>query len=190
MANIRTFIAIEAPVPVKMRAEVLVETLSDTPANVKWVAADQMHFTLKFLGEVESNEVPRICQALAAATENCEKFEVLARGAGAFPNVDRPRTLWLGVTEGEDAFVCLHRVVEEALLPFFFRREQRRFRPHLTIGRVRRSERGIEELAAAVRSQTDFVAGSMTVDQLLVFASRLRRGGPQYQSLCRVPLGG
>ena len=147
-----------------------------------------MHWTLKFLGQVESNEVARLCQTVAARVEGFREFEILASGAGAFPNSQRPRTLWLGVEQGSDAFVCLHQRVEESLLDLGFRCEHRRFRPHLTIGRVRRSPQGIAELAEAVAGQADFLAGPMPVHELVLFASRLRRTGPQYQPLCRIPL--
>jgi 2'-5' RNA ligase len=189
MAKIRTFIAVEASQAIKSQAALLVDRLAQTRAHVKWVAEEQMHWTLKFLGQVESNEVPRLCQTVAARVEGFRAFEILASGAGAFPNSQRPRTLWLGVEQGSDAFVCLHQRVEESLLDLGFRREHRRFRPHLTIGRVRRSPQGIAELAEAVAGQADFLAGPMPVPELVLFASRLRRTGPQYQPLCRIPLG-
>ena len=188
MAKIRTFIAVEATASIKTKAAMLVAHLAQTRVNVKWVTEEQMHWTVKFLGEVESNEIPHICERIVSGVSCVGAFDILACGAGAFPNADRPRTLWLGVQQGEEAFVCLHRHIEESLAELGFRRERRRFQPHLTIGRVRRSGEGVAPLAEALAGQVDFLAGRMQVRELVVFASRLRRPGPLYQQLCHIPL--
>src|SRR5262245_4789600 len=100
MAKLRTFIAVEVTDRLRSRALDLIEQLRSTPANVKWVSAGELHWTLKFLGDVAVGELPEICAAMAKAVESLDPFEVVARGAGAFPLGERPRTVWLGVGDG------------------------------------------------------------------------------------------
>ncbi|MHC4179990.1 MAG: RNA 2',3'-cyclic phosphodiesterase, partial [Planctomycetota bacterium] len=99
--TLRTFIAVEINSAIRQRAEQLAEQLSAAGADVKWVAPDNLHLTLKFLGEVASQEIPPVCEAVRQGAAEVKPFELEVRGAGAFPNTRRPRTLWLGVGRGE-----------------------------------------------------------------------------------------
>jgi 2'-5' RNA ligase len=190
MATVRTFIAVEATQAVRTRACDLIEHLQVTQAKVKWVGAGELHWTMKFLGDVETRQLPELCNAVAAAVAELPTFEIEAVGAGAFPTAQRPRTLWLGVGRGEAEFVELHDRVEAALGPLGYREEQRRFRPHMTLGRVRRSVHGVEELGRLVLDHANFTAGAMTVAEVVVFSSRLLRQGPVYEALGRAELKG
>jgi len=189
MATLRMFTAVDATAAIRKRACQLIERLQSTPAKVKWVGAAELHWTLKFLGEVQTQEIPRVCDAVSVAVAELSSFEVEALGADAFPTAQRPRTLWLGVSRGEDEFVALHDRIESALAPLGYREEQRRFRPHMTLGRVRHSPYGIAELGRLVTEHATFAAGEMTVSEVVVFSSRLERQGPVYEVLGRAPLG-
>ncbi|MEX2119755.1 MAG: RNA 2',3'-cyclic phosphodiesterase [Pirellulales bacterium] len=188
--TLRTFVAVEASSEVRSRAAQLIERLGRTAAKVKWVEPHNMHFTLKFLGDVELLDVPRVCQAVAGAVAGLPAFEVVAHGAGAFPGAERPRTVWLGVDQGAEAMVDLHAAVESGLLLLGFRCEQRRFRPHLTIGRVRGAPQPAAELGRLVSQEADFTGGVTSVDEVLVLSSELGRDGPSYEVLCTAPLEG
>jgi len=190
MATVRTFIAVEATQAVRKRAGDLIERLQVTQANVKWVGAAELHWTLKFLGDVETRQLPELCNAAAAAVAELPTFEIEAAAAGAFPTAQRPRTLWLGVGRGEAEFVELHDRIQSALAMLGYREEQRRFRPHMTLGRVRHSSHGIDELGKLVLDQATFSAGEMTVSEVVVFSSRLLRQGPVYEALGRAGLKG
>jgi 2'-5' RNA ligase len=189
MAKLRTFIAVEATEEIRTQAIRLSDQLSHTAANVKWVEQHNLHWTVKFLGEVPNNDIPNICQAVGEPIARLKQFEIIAQGAGAFPTASRPRTVWLGVSQGEQQFVALHDAVDAALAKLDFRSEHRRFRPHMTLGRVRRSPQGIDELATLIAEHEQFDAGPMIVDELVVFSSQLERNGPSYQVLSRLPLG-
>ncbi len=189
MAKIRTFIAVETPPEVRARAVTLIGHLAPTPANVRWVEEENLHWTVKFLGEVPSNDISEICDAVAGAIAELKPFEIEVAGAGAFPTAARPRTVWIGVSRGEPQFVELHDAIDAALGELGFRSENRRFRPHMTLGRVRRSPQGIRELADMMAGQSEFEAGKMQVDEVAVFASHLDRNGPRYQALAHLPLG-
>ncbi|NQT39834.1 MAG: RNA 2',3'-cyclic phosphodiesterase [Planctomycetes bacterium] len=188
--TVRTFVAVEIGAEIRSRAGELIEQLRDTPANVKWVDPANMHLTLKFLGEIPTAEIPRICKAVGEATAPVAPFPMEVRGAGAFPTVRRPRTVWLGTEAGGEDLVSLHGRIETALAELGFRTEHRRFQPHLTIGRVRRSPIGIDDLGQRLDGAADYTAGRTQVTEVVVFSSRLDRAGPTYEPLGRIRLGG
>ncbi|MDH3718875.1 MAG: RNA 2',3'-cyclic phosphodiesterase, partial [Planctomycetota bacterium] len=161
-----------------------------TDANVKWVAEQNLHWTLKFLGDVDSNLVPRICDCLADAVAVISPFDVQAVGVGAFPSAHRPRTVWLGIREGNEPFIQLHDALEEPLNELGFRTEHRRFQPHMTLGRVRSSPRGVGQLGSKIAEFASFDTGGMRVSEIILFSSLLDRHGPAYQVLGRAPLAG
>ena len=184
----RTFIAVEPSDEMRQRAASLIGLLRGTPANVKWVETDNLHWTLKFLGDVQDKDIATVCAAVAAAAATVSPFAIAARGAGAFPRPASPRTVWLGVADGQDEFAHLHAAVEKALKPLGFRSEHRRFQPHMTLGRVRHGRIGVPELGKLIAGHADFDAGSMVVSAVTVFASRLDRAGPTYHVLATAPL--
>ena len=188
--TLRTFVAVEINAANRARAGELIQLLRAAPAEVKWVDVENLHLTLKFLGEVSAREIGRVCGAVERGAAAVEPFEFELRGAGAFPNAGRPRTLWLGAGKGEQEMVALHDRVEAALVTLGFRKEHRRFRPHLTIGRVRRGGPGVAELGLLVEQLADFDAGRLSVRQATVFSSQLTPHGPIHEALGRAKLGG
>ena len=187
--TLRTFVAVEISSAVRQRAAVLIEQLRASPVDVKWVEPHNQHMTLEFLGEVPTKETPRVCEAVQRGAAKVEPFELVVCTAGAFPTADRPRTLWLGTSDGEAQMIELHRHVEHALAKLGYRKQHRRFHPHLTLGRVRRGGPGVKQLGDLVQQNADFHAGRLTVSQVVVFSSQLARGGPTYDALCRGKLG-
>ena len=187
---IRTFIAVEIDAAIRRAAARLIEQLRPAGADVKWVEPENLHLTLKFLGDLGADGVARVCQAVQKAAAGVPPFEIEIRGAGAFPNVHRPQTIWLGAGEGDDQMAQLAEQVESALEPFGFRRETRRFRTHLTIGRVRRDGGRTAGLGPALDEVAGYEAGRMPVEEVVVFSSELTRSGPIYKAMGRAPLGG
>jgi 2'-5' RNA ligase len=186
----RTFIAVEISSEVRMRAGRLIGRLEATGANVRWVKPEQLHLTLKFLGDVDLREIPEVCAAVARATATVPPFTLRIAGAGAFPNLGHPRTVWLGADEGVGEMSVLHERIDEALAELGFRAEHRQFRPHLTIGRVRNAESGMSALAEALSENRDFVAGVIDVDEVVTFSSELERSGPIHEPLATAALEG
>jgi 2'-5' RNA ligase len=186
---IRTFIAVAASPEIKSGAARLIGRLqrSQSTADVKWTSAENLHWTLQFLGDVDEREIPVVCDAVAAAVVGVEPFDLVARGAGAFPSPDRPRTLWLGAGQGAQAMIDLQRAIERPLKKLGFRGEDRRFVPHLTLGRAGRHGRP-QSLTAELAALADFDAGSMLVDEVAVFASTLTREGAEHRVLAHAPL--
>jgi 2'-5' RNA ligase len=154
------------------------------------VKPEQMHLTLKFLGDVDMREIPQVCAAVERVTATIPPFSLRIMGAGAFPNLAHPRTVWLGADEGVEEIIALHDGLEASLAEMGFRAENRRFRPHLTIGRVRNADRGMEELAEVLAEHAEFVAGVIDVDEVVTFSSELERSGPTHEVLATTELRG
>lgn len=186
----RTFVAVDVSADICSRAGQMIDLLSEAGAKVKWVEPTRLHLTLKFLGDVATLELAEICAAAAAAVVAAAPFDFRVRGCGAFPSIDKPRTIWLGVDQGADELVQLHDLLEAGLAPLGFRREQRRFRPHLTLGRVRNSPTGLPELGRLLVEHEDFIVGVAGIDEIVVYSSELDYQGPTYEPLATGPLKG
>ena len=190
MSKTRTFIAIAPSEEVVERAERAITRLRRLASNVKWVERHHLHWTMHFLGEIEDQEVYEVCRAAERAASRCAPFSVSAYGIGAFPSATRPRTLWVGAPDDGHRMSALHAELEQELAPLGFRGERRKFVPHLTLGRAGRTLRPAE--TAALRSELgklqDFEGGAQAVDELTVYASRLRREGPEYAVLATISL--
>lgn len=191
MQSIRTFIAIEVGNDVKARAADLIKRLKKAEADVRWVQPEQMHITLKFLGDVPNVEVPDVCRHVAAAVADFAPFEIEFQAAGAFPDSARPKSLWIGVAPGEgfDQLEALNGAIEQRLHDTMgFPRERRRFHPHLTIGRLNAMGGAQVALSELVEQNASFDASIAEIDEVLVFASYLDKGGPTYNVLGRAEL--
>jgi 2'-5' RNA ligase len=188
MSTIRTFIAVESSGSVASRAASVIERLRAAQGKVTWVKPENMHWTLRFLGDVDLNRTADICQAVSEAVAAVEPFELEVLGVGAFPHTRRPRAIWLGAGEGKPQMAELASTIETQLSHVGFRPEKRVFTPHLTIGRVRGSQ-NIEALGELIDSKADFSAGTVFVDEVVVFSSYLERGEVTYQALGRANLG-
>ncbi len=190
MARIRTFIAIETSPAVRRRAADLQNKLRESEVKATWTDPENMHITLQFLGDVDDTEIPEVCKRVAAAAEPFESFFVEFSKAGAFPGLEKPRTLWIGVDQGRQELVDLQHAIQESLVEMRFPRERRTYRPHLTIARVRESGPNVSRLAELLARYRDFKAESCDVSEVLIMASYLERTGPTYQIMGRAPLDG
>ena len=191
MSRLRTFIAVDVSPFTRDRLVGLRDNLAAAAGTgVKWVEPDNLHVTLLFLGEVDEREVIGICRAVEAVARPAPAFSMTVAGVSAFPTVRRPRTLIVPVTEGAAELVALHDALEGPLLELgCYRREERGYVPHLTLGRVQRDARA-EALSAAVAKFGGWQGGQTQVREVLVLSSQLRREGPEYTVLSRAKLRG
>lgn len=185
---VRTFIAVDLSPDVRGAAAKLIERFKATQARVRWVENRNLHLTLKFLGDVESVELPLVISTIKQAVASFQSFDLHFHGAGAFPDELNPRTIWLGVAEGAEQITLVHRCVEDALAELGFRPENRRFRPHVTLGRVRDTRHAKGDLKQLLAQYADFEGGISHVDELVVFSSQLNEDGPQYEELGLIEL--
>jgi 2'-5' RNA ligase len=190
MSRVRTFIALELSGAVIGRAAELIQILKSSGVDAGWVNLKQMHLTLKFLGDVPETELADVCRVVAQAAEKIEPFEIAFRGVGAFPSLEKPRTLWLGLEQGRDELAELNTALEDALREELrYPRDRQRFTPHLTLGRVRTSDEAAEQrLQALIAERTKFDANLTVVEEVVVFASYPSPGGFEHSVLCRAPL--
>jgi 2'-5' RNA ligase len=192
MPRLRTFIAVELASSVITRAGDLIDKLRVAAAEINWVRPQQMHLTLKFLGDVPDTETPDICRVVSEVAADFEPFEITFRGAGAFPNAKQPRTLWIGIEDGADELKSLQAALDDALkAKLGFAKEPRGFHPHLTIGRVKRElPGGHGELTQLLEKHVHFDADLTVIDEVVTFASFLGRQGPRHDALDHAILGG
>ncbi len=152
--------------------------LQESLTGIRWVAQENLHFTLKFLGSVEDKIVAPIMQALEEALRPVQGFLLGGKGIGAFPNIRRARVLWIGL-QGQG----LHRIAEEvetALEPLGFPRERRDFAPHLTLGRWRNPGLQPQKLREQIERWQDYDFGQSEVDEVVLFQSVLKPTGAVY----------
>jgi 2'-5' RNA ligase len=188
MARVRTFIAVDISSAVRHRAGQLQDALAQAGTEVKWVEAENLHVTLLFLGEVDDREIPAVCRVVSETLSEQPSFVMSMEKAGCFPHPRRPRILWIGVGEGAKELCAIHDALEPPLMDLgCYRREERRYTPHITIGRVR-SDRPTDRLAAELASQSSWQGGQVEVREILVMGSELTSHGPVYSVLSRAKL--
>ena len=184
---IRLFVAAHVPTRVQVALGTQMVALAQSRADVRWARSEQMHVTLKFLGDTEPGRVDAICEALARVPG--EPFEIGVKGLGRFPEKGPPRIVWAGVDGDVDALVELAERIETALLAADVPREGRAYNPHLTLGRVK-STRGADALDAKLAERSDGLAlAPFRVEGFSLFRSELNPSGAVYTSLADFPLG-
>lgn len=159
-----------------------------TGADVKWVEIENLHVTMKFLGEVPEDKVEAIIAQADEVSREAKEFALGLGGLGAFPTQRAPRVVWVGLTHGIDELRVLARGLEARLERLGFKPEGRPFSAHVTLGRVR-SPRGRDALAQALQAGRECEIGTMNVENFDLMQSVLGRGGPQYSVVQEFRLG-
>ncbi len=179
----RSFVALEIPAEPRRAAAEVTRELKAAGADVKWVAPDSLHLTLKFLGEISPEQVPPLTRALGRMLEGRGAMSLSLQGCGAFPTLKRPQVVWLGLAGEVAALVELAAGVEEALAPLGFAPERRRFKPHLTIGRLRRrrgKSRPSGPLTRAIAGLAAWSGPDFAADRVALMRSTLTPKGAIY----------
>jgi len=182
---IRAFVAVTLATPVIEEIAKVRSVLQEAGGDIRWTRRESLHLTLKFLGDIARNQVEPILAALQEALGKQLPLRILAQGLGAFPNLKRPRVVWVGLSG--DGLKEISETVESALMPLDFPPEEREFTPHLTLGRVR-SPRGWERVLAVVREYEHTHFGESRVEQVILFQSELRPDGAVYSPLGSIAL--
>jgi 2'-5' RNA ligase len=194
MEIIRTFIAVPLPgslldglTDLQRRLETQVP-----PRSVRWVRPEGIHLTLKFLGDTPVDRLPAIRQALAAAARNAPVCTFTVGEVGCFPNVRKPRVVWVGVQEPTGRLAALQDAVEEAMALFGYEPEGRGFTPHLTLGRVgnRASRSDAARIGEVVAGAEVGRLAEVLADRFELIRSVLKPTGAEYTTLEEFPLRG
>ncbi len=185
----RLFIAVNIPKKEKDRIQRASRPIREADLPVRWVEPDNIHLTLKFLGEVRPEQVTDVEGAVERVAKSTRPFEMEVGGFGAFPTIRRPTVLWVGI-EPSPALRCLKQDLEWALTDHGFDRETRAFHPHLTLGRAQADGgagifRGLDDVV----SKMDY-RGGVKVRKLDLMQSHLSRSGARYTILKSAQLKG
>jgi 2'-5' RNA ligase len=188
MGKTRTFIGVDTGDAIRANAVALQKELARGGAGVKWAAPETMHVTLLFLGEVDDRELHADCRAAKEVAAGEPPFALAVAGVGAFPTARRPKILWAGIADGAEPLRRLYAALEERMLGLgCYRKEERGYTPHLTLGRAT-GEADPAALAAEISKRARWDGGRTAVDEVLVFGSELTREGPVYTVIGRAPL--
>jgi 2'-5' RNA ligase len=160
------------------RMESLQASLRKTGANLKLVNLTNIHLTLKFLGNTDEALVPRIKNIMEEGVAGMAPFELELKGVGAFPNMNRMQVLWVG-TRNAEGLGNLASYLEDELHQLGFKKEKRRFSPHLTLARVR-SGRNLDAVRGVLGEYTAELFGAQKIDRIRLKKSDLRPSGPIY----------
>jgi 2'-5' RNA ligase len=193
MTVIRAFIAMDLPTPLKVALDrttvELKKTLRDMP--LRWVRIENIHLTLKFLGQVKAEDIERIKPVLAQQAASFVPVDVSIDGFGTFPNPTKPLVLWIGLRAG-DGLVRFQAAVEAELAQLGFAPEERGFNPHLTVARVRRDHRvaNLKRIAELMAATPPPFEAAAKLDSVTLYRSDLKPGGSVYNPLVRFSLTG
>ncbi|MFH0729946.1 MAG: RNA 2',3'-cyclic phosphodiesterase [Pseudomonadota bacterium] len=185
--TLRAFIAIELPPPVLLATGDAQKKLKAAGLRLKWVRPENLHLTLRFLGDIAQSRIPEIVAAIRSASKEVIPFALNAGGIGVFPNFRAPRVIWMGIDGDLDTLGGICQRLEEKLTPLGFPPEGRPFTGHLTLGRV--AERiNIPLLQNAVSAADPIESGIFTVDRICFIKSDLRPTGAIYTRLAEIIL--
>ncbi len=186
MVGIRSFIAIDVEVPEIVAKIVRVqEEILSSSAKLKPVERQNLHFTLKFLGNVEESRIELVVSTMREVLESFEPFPMHLKGVGAFPRVSRPNVVWIGVDEGRDVFIEMAKELDRSLAKLGFKRETKGFEPHLTVARVKGYSGDLPEV---IRRISDVDIGFIDVEEVRLKKSTLTPQGPIYETLHGIKL--
>ena len=181
----RTFVALNLPAAEREQLYAALEPLRQRDLPIRWTAAESLHLTLKFLGEIEGNEVARLDEAMRVIAAKHGPQTLRIGGVGAFPAIRRANIVWVGI-QPDPALLALQRDVELAMSKLGYTRDYKTYRPHITVGRTRNESRApdLERHGGAVRYESSVHVGTMDL-----MRSHTGAGGSKYEALLRVTLG-
>ena len=182
--GLRTFLAIALPSTLQTAIERNIRTVKRELPALSWSKHENLHINLKFCGDTSEGQVDQIRQVVDPAISHISPFELELKGFGVFPDNRSPRVLWIGLGGNLDSLSALAECIGHALVPLGFPEEDRPFRPHLTVARVKRDHREVGRVLGTLGVFTDpFACGQLPVERVTLFRSDLRPSGPIYTKL-------
>ena len=176
----RAFLAIELPDALKTHLAGVTKRLGSSRAPVSWTRPDNMHLTLRFLGDISDGQGQRLSDYLAGEYNGCERFPLNITGIGVFPNLRGPRVIWAGVHCSDASLDRVQRIAEQGSRHIGLAPEKRAFRPHLTIGRVRKSRKIDSGFRRLLNLEQGFDGGEILVKGVSLFSSDLKPSGAEH----------
>ena len=187
--GLRTFLAIDLPSTLQSAIGQNIRTVKRELPGLSWSKPENLHINLKFLGDTAENQVDQIRQVVEPAISHVSSFVIELKGFGVFPDNRSPRVLWIGLGGALDSLVTLAGCVGRAVVSLGFPHEDRPFRPHLTVARVKRDHHEVGRVLGTLGVFTaPFVCGPLPVERVALFQSDLRPTGPIYTKLWDISL--
>jgi 2'-5' RNA ligase len=188
--EIRSFLAFELPLDIKEIVARVSGEIRRSPLNVRWVRVDNIHLTVIFMGTINMGDVVNIGTEVEAVCSRYSSFDVSLKEMGVFPNKRNPRVIWLGLDGDLERMSHFRDSLQKQLGPFGIKEEKRRFRPHLTLGRFRKPQKGKSHLNEFIMRYGDLISPVCPLNELTLFQSTLSPKGSEYTKLGAWPLSG
>ena len=189
---IRSFIAIELDDEITSQLDKLCQRIRSQfdldDRSIKWARPEQIHLTLKFLGDVEDKLIPSLCEAITRTASQFKPFEFQIDTCGCFPPRGSARVLWAGLSEKHQFLQTLHQSLDTHLQKIGFARESRPVTAHLTLARIKNTKTG-HQAKNILKNIGPLTLPSQWVNQLTLFHSQLSKQGPQHTPMHHAPLG-
>lgn len=181
----RTFIAIELPPEIKESLARIQNQLKTSGADAKWVEPQNIHLTLKFLGEINEQKLAQIVSIIEDISKNKNAFSIRLSSLGAFPKINSPRVIWIGIDKGDNETKDMVESLEEKIARIGIPKEDRPFSSHITIGRLRSSLNRQRLVKVLLDLQPNFEkeGKEFLVTKITLFKSTLIPYGPIYEVL-------
>ena len=187
---IRAFLAADPPPEILERIAAIQRELKKTvQGSIAWVRPEGIHLTLKFFGNIAPEQAEVIVTEVRRAVSGTSPLSLCGRSLGVFPDLRRPRVIWLGLDGDVARLTAMQEKIEAGLETRGFAREERSFRAHLTLARIK-DGRGLVGLEQALKNPRFQEAGDFVVDKLTLFRSELTPKGAIYTRLATFPFAG
>lgn len=180
MTQVRAFLAMEVPEELKLKIYNVIKEFKKTDARIKYVELENLHLTLKFFGDIETDGIEKLSEKISSVVSEFDEFKISIKGCGAFPNTNRIKVVWLGI-ENDENVRKLHDELDKEFVKLGFDKD-RKFSTHLTIGRMK-SAKGKDRVKSAIEQFSDVEIGEMNVDRIVLKKSTLTPQGPIYEDL-------
>jgi len=188
--TIRAFLALDPPPEVLRKvADIQTAIRKNIQGALSWVRPEGIHLTLKFFGNIAAKDVRAVSEVVAGQAAGVRPLNLEAKGLGMFPETRRPRVLWLGIGGEVERLIVLQQAIDQGLEASGFSREERPFRAHLTLARIK-TPRGLGGLESVLAAKGAESAGKFTATGLTLFKSELTPKGAIYTTLGHFPFQG
>jgi 2'-5' RNA ligase len=188
--KIRSFLAFELPEEFKRIISRASGEMKKAHLNVKWIKTGNIHLTVVFIGDVDSEQLDSLEKRVAGVCREHGPFNMAINGAGVFSSRRNPRVLWIGLDGEIDEMAAFRDSLQKNLKPFGIKQEKRPFNPHLTLGRFRKNAKPGVHLDELLLNYKDLISPVCTLRELVLFKSDLKPDGAVYTKLNVWPLAG
>jgi 2'-5' RNA ligase len=185
--NVRLFVAVEIAGEIRKKLAEFQDALKKVDADVGWIAPENLHITLKFIGSIDEEKIEAITNIIKDSVTHIRPFDLDYRGVGILPAEKNPRVIFVEVIDGGGVLVKIHERLDNQLMALGVEHEDRKFKAHLTVGRIK-TRRNVRKLIENLNSYNGFDFGSEHVTQVVLMKSNLSPEGPIYTKLHGVDL--